>query len=260
MPAILLLWRKFANFAIVNQNNSPSSEHRPAIYLLPVPLSDVAPASVMPEQNIEVARRIRHFIVENVRSARRFLKRCDPSIDISALTFSVLDEHTDHSEVDAMLQPMEEGYDMAVISEAGCPAVADPGALAVAAALRRGYEVKPLVGPSSILLSLMASGFNGQKFAFEGYLPHDASARSRRLREMTGRIEREDQTQIFIETPYRNNKLVAELSRTLPSRLKLCVCMDLTGSRQQVRCMSIGEWARAEYDFDKTPAIFLLYH
>lgn len=244
----------------MNQNNPNSSEHRPTIYLLPVPLSDVAPASVMPEQNIDVARRIRHFIVENVRSARRFLKRCDPAIDISTLTFSVLDEHTDPADVDAMLQPMAEGYDMAVVSEAGCPAVADPGALAVEAALRHGYDVVPLVGPSSILLSLMASGFNGQKFAFEGYLPHDAAARARRLREMTGRIERENQTQIFIETPYRNNKLIAELARTLPPRLQLCVCMDLTGERQTIVRKSLSDWARAKYDFDKTPAIFLLYH
>lgn len=244
----------------MNQNSSNLSAHRPTIYLLPVPLSDVAPASVMPEQNIDVARRVKHFIVENVRSARRFLKRCDPSIDISTLTFSVLDEHTNPADVDAMLQPMSEGHDMAVVSEAGCPAVADPGALAVAAALRRGYNVMPLIGPSSILLSLMASGFNGQKFAFEGYLPHDASARTRRLREMVNRIEREDQTQIFIETPYRNNKLVAELAKTLPARLQLCVCMDLTGERQTVVRRSLGDWSRAKYDFDKTPAIFLLYH
>ncbi len=214
----------------------------------------------MPEQNIAVARTVKHFIVENIRSARRFLKRCDPATDIDTLTFSVLDEHTDPREVSAMLEPMDRGCDMAVVSEAGCPAVADPGALAVAEALRRGFEVMPLVGPSSILLSLMASGFNGQKFAFEGYLPHEASARTRRLREMVGRIEREDQTQIFIETPYRNNKLIAELARTLPARLELCVCADLTGTGQSVTRRPLGQWAKADYDYSKIPAIFLLFH
>jgi len=213
----------------------------------------------MPAQNIEVARLTKFFIVENVRSARRFLKRCDPSIDIAALTFTVLDEHTNPAEVDSMLLPMADGNDIAVISEAGCPAVADPGALAVDAALRKGYNVQPLIGPSSILLSLMASGFNGQKFAFEGYLPHEASARQRRLSEMTRRIEREDQTQIFIETPYRNNKLIGELSRTLPSRLQLCVCSDLTGKAQHIERHSLAQWACTAYNFDKTPTIFLLY-
>ncbi|MCM1477924.1 MAG: SAM-dependent methyltransferase, partial [Bacteroides sp.] len=160
---------------------------------------------------------------------------------------------------DAMLAPMLQGYDVAVVSEAGCPAVADPGALAVDAALRRGLSVEPLVGPSSILLSLMASGFNGQKFAFEGYLPHEADARGRRLREMVNRIEREDQTQIFIETPYRNNRLIAELARTLPRRLQLCVCSDLTGPSQRVVRMTIEKWSHHTPDFDKIPAIFLLY-
>lgn len=241
----------------IDQPNSVG--HVPTLYLLPVPLSDVSPAAVMPGSNIEVARRVKHFIVENVRSARRFLKRCDPSIDIDTLTFSVLDEHTNPADVDEMLTPMTEGCDMAVVSEAGCPAVADPGALAVESALRRGFAVEPLVGPSSILLSLMASGFNGQKFAFEGYLPHESSARTRRLREMVGRIEREGQTQIFIETPYRNNKLIAELAKTLPGGVELCVCADLTGPSQRVERRRLSGWARAKYDFDKIPAIFLLF-
>ncbi|MDE5686181.1 MAG: SAM-dependent methyltransferase [Paramuribaculum sp.] len=246
-------------FAIVNNKAENTSGRHATLYLLPVPLSDVAPASVMPEHNINVARSVKHFIVENVRSARRFLKRCDRSIEISELSFTVLDEHTDPADVPAMLSPLAEGMDMAVISEAGCPAVADPGALAVEAALRKGFDVQPLIGPSSILLSLMASGFNGQKFAFEGYLPHDSGARQRRLKEMTGRITREDQTQIFIETPYRNNRLIAELAKTLPGSMRLCVCSDLTGPDQKIVCRPIAEWSRATYNFDKIPAIFLLY-
>ena len=213
------------------------------LYLLPVPLSDVAPAEVMPACNIEVACRVRHFIVENVRSARRFLKRGPPAMRTVA----------------AMLEPMERGEDMAVVSEAGCPAVADPGSLAVAEAQRRGYRVMPLVGPSSILLALMASGFNGQTWAFAGYLPYDNDARGRALKEMQRRIERERQTQIFIETPYRNNKLVAELCRRLPPSMLLCVASDITGPRQSIITRPLKAWATARYDYDKIPTIFLLY-
>lgn len=236
------------------------SADTPTLFLLPVPLSDSAPAEVMPEANIEIARRVKHFIVENIRSARRFLKRCDRDIDIETLTFSVLDEHTDPQSVPAMLAPMADGHDMAVISEAGCPAVADPGALAVAEAQRRSYRVCPLVGPSSILLALMASGFNGQTFAFAGYLPYENEARNKALREMQRRIEREGQTQIFIETPYRNNKLIAELCRRLPGHMLLCVASDLTGPRQSVITLPLEKWAKTAYNYDKTPTIFLLYN
>ncbi len=231
----------------------------PTLYLLPVPLSDVAPLEVMPARNIEVARNIKYFIVENLRSARRFLKRCDRDIDIDTLSFSVLDEHTDPSSVAAMLHPMEEGHDMAVISEAGCPAVADPGADAVAVAQQRGYRVDPLIGPSSILLSLMASGFNGQTFAFAGYLPVESGARTARLKEMERRIIRERQTQIFIETPYRNNKLIAELCRVLPPAMRLCVAADITGRAQSIITRPLSQWASATYDYAKIPTIFLLY-
>lgn len=242
------------------ESDSPSLQHEiPVLYLLPVPLSDVAPEVVMPAANIEVTRRVRHFIVENTRSARRFLKRCDRSIDIDSLTFTELNEHTDPAAVSAMLEPMSRGFDMAVVSEAGCPAVADPGALAVAEAQRRGYRVRPLVGPSSILLSLMASGFNGQTWAFAGYLPHDADARGRTLREMQRRIERERQTQIFIETPYRNNKLIAELCQRLPGNMLLCVASDVTGPSESITTRPLSVWARSGYNYDKIPAIFLLY-
>lgn len=242
-----------------DDNSMNRSAEAPVLYLLPVPLSDVAPEIVMPDANIEIARTVKHFIVENVRSARRFLKRCDRAIDIDSLTFSELNEHTDPRDVALMLAPMAAGNDMAVISEAGCPAVADPGALAVAEAHRRGWRVKPLVGPSSILLALMASGFNGQTWAFAGYLPHDAGRRARALREMQRRIENERQTQIFIETPYRNNSLIAELCQRLPRTMLLCVASDVTGPRESIVTREIGRWAKATYDYDKTPTIFLLY-
>lgn len=240
--------------------NSGESKESPVLYLLPVPLSDVAPENVMPAANIEVARRVRHFIVEDIRSARRFLKRCDRAIDIDALTFAELNEHTPAEAVPTMLAPLERGEDMAVISEAGCPAVADPGALAVAAAHRRGYRVVPLVGPSSILLALMASGFNGQTWAFAGYLPYDNDARGRALREMERRIRQQRQTQIFIETPYRNNRLIAELCRRLPGDMMLCVASDVTGPRESIVTLPLSRWNTRKYDYDKIPTIFLLYN
>lgn len=246
-------------FVSVNPQESNKTKAIGALYLLPVPLSDIAPTEVMPQRNIEVARSVRHFIVENLRSARRFLKKCDRNIDIDSLTFVELNEHTDPADVPAMLTPLHNGEDIAVISEAGCPAVADPGALAVAEAQRLGARVIPLIGPSSILLALMASGFNGQTWAFCGYLPVEASARSARLKEMERRIAKERQTQIFIETPYRNNRLIAELCRTLPQSMLLCVASDITGPRESITTMPLSRWSRHKYDYDKIPTIFLLY-
>lgn len=232
----------------------------PALYLFPVPLDNDAPAGVsLPPRNVELIKEIKHFVVENIRSARRFLKKCDRSIDIDSLHFTELSEHTPASEVPAMLRPLIEGEPMGVISEAGCPAVADPGADLVAAAQAKGLKVVPLVGPSSILLSLMASGFNGQSFAFGGYLPIHQPERGARLKEMERRIMRERQTQIFIETPYRNNRLIAELTASLPSRMLLCVASGLTGSRESVRTMPLERWARTQYNYDKIPSIFLLF-
>lgn len=229
------------------------------LYLFPVPLSDNPVTEVLPAHNIELIKTVKYFIVENLRSARRFLKQCDRSIDIDSLTFFTLNEHTDASELTPMLAPMEAGNDVGIISEAGCPAVADPGADIVAIAQQRGYTVVPLVGPSSILMGVMASGFNGQSFAFNGYLPIDQGARTARLKELERRIIREHQTQIFIETPYRNNRLIAELCRSLPGNMRLCVASDITGARQSIVTLPLSKWAKCEYNYDKTPTIFLLY-
>lgn len=232
------------------------------LYLIPCQLSDVPLDKVLPAYNLEVVRGIKHFVVESVRSARRFLKKCDRSIDIDSLTFNELNEHTDLKDtaaIEAFLDPIGRGEAVGVISDAGCPAVADPGADLVAIAQRRGYKVVPLVGPSSILMSLMASGFNGQRFAFEGYLPVDGQARQARLKEMTRRIEREHQTQIFIEAPYRNNQLIADLATHLPGRMRLCVASDITGENQSIITRTLGEWKQSRYDYHKIPTIFLLY-
>ena len=233
------------------------------LYLIPTQLSDVALERVLPAYNIEVVRGIRYFVVESLRSALRFLKKCDRDIDIDRLTFNELNEHTDLKDtaaLEGLLAPIARGEAVGIISDAGCPAVADPGADLVAIAQRRGYKVFPLVGPSSILMSLMASGFNGQRFAFEGYLPVDAQARQARLKEMTRRIEREQQTQIFIEAPYRNNQLIADLAQRLPGSLRLCVASDITGESQSIITRSLAEWKQSRYDYHKIPTIFLLFH
>lgn len=228
------------------------------IYLFPSLLSQGSPADVLPQRNIELITGVHYFVVEELRTARRFLKACDRSIDIDALHFEVLNEHTAPEAVEAMLAPALQGKDIGIISEAGCPAVADPGADLVAAAQRRGYEVVPLVGPSSILMSLMGSGFNGQCFTFNGYLPIDARARAGKLKDMQQAIRRDRCTQIFIETPYRNNKLIEELCRVLPPDMLLCVASDITGPRQRINTRRIDQWRRIKPDYDKIPAIFLL--
>ena len=239
--------------------SAPATHVEAALYLLPSTMSDAPAGNVLPALNFEIIKGIRHFVVENVRTARRFLKRCDPSIDISALTFVTLDEHTDPAEVPAMLSPLAEGHPVGVISEAGCPAVADPGADLVAVAQQKGMKVIPLVGPSSILMALMGSGFNGQSFTFNGYLPHDSRQRADKLREMERLIRTRRQTQIFIETPYRNNRLIAELCTSLPSGLRLCVASDITGPSQEIVTLPLARWAKRTYNYDKVPTIFLLY-
>lgn len=214
---------------------------------------------MLPSLNIELLRSVKFFVVEELRTARRFLKACDRSIDIDSLHFEVLNEHTAPEAVDAMLAPALEGHDIGIISEAGCPAVADPGADLVAVAQRKGVPVVPLVGPSSILMSLMASGFNGQSFAFLGYLPMDGGKRSAKLKQMQRDIIQGRQTQIFIETPYRNNRLIGELCAALPSNMLLCVAADITGADESVITRSLGEWRKSQYDYSKRPTIFLLY-
>ena len=231
----------------------------PTLYLIPTTLGECDLARVFPPRNAEVAARLRHFIVENVRSARRFLKRLCPDIVIDELTFYELNEHTRPADVEGMLRPMDEGCDMGVLSEAGCPAVADPGADVVAVAQRRGYTVEPMVGPSSLLLALMASGFNGQSFAFAGYLPVPPAERAKALRRLEARAYAEGQTQLFIETPYRNMRMLDDILRTCQPDTRLCVAADLTLPTEYVRTLTVREWRRHLPDLGKRPCIFLIY-
>lgn len=232
-----------------------------ALYLIPVNLSDCNLTDVIPQRNIEIIRELRYFIVENIRTARRFLKKCDRAIDIDTITFYELNVRTPDADVNAMLEPIQRGESVGVMSEAGCPAVADPGSQAVAAAQHRGLKVVPLVGPSSILMGLMGSGFNGQGFSFVGYLPIDSRARERKIKEMEQEALRHDMTQIFIETPYRNNKMLAALASTLRPETPVCVAANITGGEMEsIRTLTAGEWRKCKYDYDKQPAIFLIYH
>lgn len=231
----------------------------PTLYLFPVPMGDAAPESVLPVTNLRLIREIKYFVVENLRSARRFLKAVDRNINIDELHFEELSEHTRHEEVEGMLRPMDEGHSIGVISEAGCPAVADPGADLVAVAQRRGFKVVPLVGPSSILLSLMASGFNGQSFTFLGYLPIDAKDRAAAFRDMEKDIRTRRRTQIFIETPYRNNRMIEEICKAMPSETLLCVASDITGPGESIITLPVSKWRSRQYDYSKIPTIFLLY-
>ncbi len=230
-----------------------------ALYLIPVTLGETSIEQVLPTYNKDIITGISHFIVEDVRSARRFLKKVEKSIDIDALTFYTLNKHTDPKEISSYLQPLTEGKSMGVISEAGCPAVADPGADVVAIAQRKGLKVVPLVGPSSIIMSVMASGFNGQSFAFHGYLPIEPAERAKRLKQLEGRIYTEHQTQLFIETPYRNNKMVDEIMKHCKPQTRLCIAANITCEDEYIRTRTIKEWKGKVPDLSKTPCIFLLY-
>ena len=229
------------------------------LYLIPNTLGQSNIDNVLPSYNISVAKNLRHFIVENVRSARRFLKMLDRDIVIGDLSFYELNRHTPPDRIAELLLPIYEGHSIGIISEAGCPAIADPGADVVAIAQRKNIRVVPLVGASSIILSLMASGFNGQSFAFVGYLPIDKKARIQRLKQLESRASSERQTQIFIETPYRNNQLVQDMVATLKPDTLLCIASELTADTESVKTLPIAEWAKQQIDINKRNTIFLIY-
>lgn len=231
----------------------------PALYLIPVTLGDTEIDQVLPAYNTKIVSSIRHFIVENVRSARRFLKQCDKEIDIDSLTFYELNKHTDRNQIDQYLAPIKQGESVGIISEAGCPAIADPGADVVAIAQKMGIKVVPLVGPSSLLMAIMASGFNGQSFAFHGYLPIDANERVKTLKKLENRVYSEDQTQLFIETPYRNQKLAEDILQHCKPQTKLCIAMNISCENEYIVTKSVKLWKGNLPDMHKQPCVFLIY-
>lgn len=231
-----------------------------ALYLIPVTLGDTPHERVLPQYNAEIIRSLRHFIVEEVRTARRFLKRVDRDINIDDLTFYEMGKHADAAMFRSYLEPLRRGESMGVISEAGCPAIADPGADIVSIAQRENMQVVPLVGPSSILLAVMASGFNGQSFAFNGYLPIDSHERSKRLKLLESRSYNERQTQVFIETPYRNGRIFQDILAACRPETCLCIAAGLTTEQEYVRTLTIRQWRKNGMpQIEKVPAIFAIY-
>lgn len=231
----------------------------PNLYLIPTALGDCALENVLPSYNASIVNDLKYLIVEDVRTARRFLKKMNPAIDIDSLTFFVLNQHTSPEEMSGFLKPMHEGHNMGVLSEAGCPAIADPGADVVAIAQQNNFTVVPLVGPSSILLSLMASGFNGQSFAFVGYLPIQPEDRTKALKKLESRAYSDNQSQIFIETPYRNMKMLEQIIKICQPTTRLCIAVDITLETEFIKTKTVREWKTNLPDLNKRPCIFLIY-
>jgi len=229
------------------------------LFLIPVPLADNSANKVLTVYQQELINNIRTYIVENEKTARYWLKSMNLKIPQSELLIHVYGKHSEKTNISTYFKELEAGTDVGLMSEAGCPAVADPGSEIVAEAHRRGIKVAPVVGPSSILLALMGSGFSGQSFTFHGYLPIDKSQRTKKIKELELNSQRLDQTQIFIETPFRNNQMLEELLRTCSSKTKLCVAVNLTAEDEQIISQTIDTWKKQKADFHKKPAIFLLY-
>jgi 16S rRNA (cytidine1402-2'-O)-methyltransferase len=219
------------------------------LYAIPTSLGG-APQDALPAPALEQVRQLRDFVVEEAKSARAFLGAL--SMPVRELSIVAIDEKRD------LLAPLREGRSLGLLSEAGCPAIADPGATLVEAAHREGFRVVPLVGPSSITLALMASGLEGQRFAFCGYLPREGAPRAKRIHELEARSRREHETEIFIETPYRNEALFAALLETCAATTRLCVAADLTLASETVHTRSIAGWRRQRAPIGKRPAVFLL--
>ena len=228
------------------------------LYLIPNTLGDSTISSVIPKDVSMLIKQIKHFIVEDIRTTRRYLKKVDRSIEIDELTFYELNKHTTPQQKSGFLTPANNGNDIGVISEAGCPGVADPGADIVAAAHQQNIKVVPLVGPSSILLSLMASGMNGQSFAFHGYLPIKSGDRVKSIKHLESISIREKQTQIFIEAPYRNNHLLKDILTHCHSKTKVCIACDVTLETELIKTKSVTQWKSKLPELHKKPTIFLI--
>lgn len=233
----------------------------PALYLIPVTLGETEYQKVLPEYNKRIICGIKNFIVENRRSAIRFLKLADSSIDIDSLEFLELNEHSDLAKISNYLDPLlKKKLPMGIISEAGCPAVADPGAAVVEMAQKKNLKVVPLSGPSSMIMAVMASGLNGQSFAFNGYLPVKPNERAAKIRQLENRAWNEKQTQLFIEAPYRNLKMLESILNSCRNETRVCVAAGLTTEQEFIRTLSVAEWKKSnEPPINKVPAIFLIY-
>jgi len=229
------------------------------LYLIPVPLGTSPVAEVLPVSVIGHARRLKHFVAENAKSARAFLKSLPTDTPLQLIDIRELNEHTSQDAIPGLLAPLLAGHDVGLISEAGCPAVADPGAALVARAHESGITVLPLVGPSSLLLALMGSGLSGQSFAFNGYLPAKEDQRRKRILELELDSRRQQRTQLFIETPYRNRQMFQALLSTCAPQTRIAIATDLTLSSEHIMTKRVADWRRQDMpDIEKRPTVFLL--
>ncbi len=229
------------------------------LYLIPTTLGENEPLEVLPYSVKKIIENLNVFIVENEKTARRFIKRITPKKSQPALQLLKLDKYADELEVRTYLDECLNGVSVGLLSEAGVPAIADPGAEIVKMAHEKGIRVVPLVGPSSIILAMMASGFNGQNFAFNGYLPIDTSERKKEIKKLERLSKEKNQSQIFIETPYRNEKMLADLKSTLTPTAKLCVACDITLPAEYIRTFEIKDWKNEKPDLHKRPVIFIIH-
>ena len=229
------------------------------LFLIPVPLAENAAHKSFTAYNIEVINSIKTYIVENEKTARKFLKEAGIKIPQSELFIHDYGKHKRGNSMVPFFKELMTGQDVGLMSEAGCPGVADPGAEVVAEAHKRGIKVVPLSGPNSILLALMASGFNGQSFTFNGYIPIDKVERGKRIKELEQLAEKNRQTQIFIETPFRNNHLFDDILKNTAAQTLLCVASNLTSEDEFVKTQTIGQWKQEKIDLHKKPTIFLIY-
>jgi 16S rRNA (cytidine1402-2'-O)-methyltransferase len=230
------------------------------LFLIPCPITEGGSMDVIPTETSSIALRSRIFLVENVKQARRYLKSLDPSVDINRIQFHSMGKHAEAEELSSIITHLKSGQDVGMISDAGCPAVADPGWEMVDLAHKNGIHVRPLVGPSSILLTLMASGMNGQAFSFHGYLPIDKSDRQQSIKDMVRSIERNGATQLFMDTPFRNEKLFKDILSNSPDNLRLCLAQDVTGAKELIITKSIKDWKSKSPDFQKIPMMMALGH
>jgi len=228
------------------------------VYLIPSLLGESPYNRVLPEYNLEIIRSINTFVVENEKSARKFIKQVCPEKIQAELDLYILDKDTDAKELFDLVKLLDEGKTIGIISEAGLPAVADPGAQLVKVAQEKRIQVIPLVGPTSILLALMASGMNGQNFSFHGYLPIDKNERKKKLSQLENESSKTGVAQIFMETPYRNNQMIDDLTKILHAETKICVACDITLESEDIRTRSIKDWKKEKYDFHKRPAIYVM--
>ena len=229
------------------------------LYLIPCPLGDVPPLAVLPASVQTTIEKIDHYIVEHQKNARRFIKSISPEKEQSSLKLQEINKFTQPEEIPAMLNPCLEGFDVGVISDAGCPGIADPGARAVHYAHENGIKVVPLVGPSSILLAMMASGFNGQNFTFNGYLPIEKSERKSELKRLEKLSKDFDQSQLFIETPYRNNQMLQSLIDILNPQTRICVACDITLPSEYIKTAPASVWRKIKVDLHKRPTLFIIH-